>query len=132
MERHCANALAVAKYLQKHPKVKLVHYPGLLTHPQHALARTQMNGFGGVLSFELDGNLEQGKTFVNSLKIFSLSVSLGAVESLVNHPASMTHKVISREERMKSGITDSMIRFSVGIEDLDDIIADIDQAFGKI
>jgi methionine-gamma-lyase len=132
MERHCENAMTVAKHLAKHPKVKLVHYPGLLTHPQHALARSQMNGFGGILSFEIDGDLEQGKTFVNSLKIFSLSVSLGAVESLVNHPASMTHKVISREERMKSGITDSMIRFSVGIEDIDDIIADIDQAFKKI
>lgn len=132
MEKHCANALAVAKYLAKHPKVKVVHYPGLLTHPQHDLARKQMNGFGGVLSFEIEGGIEKGKIFANSMKLFSLSVSLGSVESLVNHPASMTHSMIPREQRLKSGITDGLMRFSVGIEDVEDIIADIEQAFQKI
>lgn len=132
MEKHCANALTVAKYLAKHPKVKVVHYPGLLTHPQHDLARKQMNGFGGVLSFEIEGGIEKGKIFANSMKLFSLSVSLGSVESLVNHPASMTHSMIPREQRLKSGITDGLMRFSVGIEDVEDIIADIDQAFEKI
>ncbi len=132
MEKHCANALTVAKYLAGHPKVKVVHYPGLLTHPQHDLARKQMNGFGGVLSFEIEGGIEKGKIFANSMKLFSLSVSLGAVESLVNHPASMTHSMIPREQRLKSGITDGLIRFSVGIEDTEDIIADIEQAFEKI
>lgn len=132
MEKHCANALAVAKYLARHPKVKVVHYPGLLTHPQHDLACSQMNGFGGVLSFEIEGGIEKGKIFANSMKLFSLSVSLGAVESLVNHPASMTHSMIPREQRLKSGITDGLIRFSVGIEDAEDIIADIEQAMEKI
>jgi len=132
MEKHCDNALAVAKYLSKHSKVKKVHYPGLLTHPQHELARRQMNGFGGVLSFELDGDIEQGKRFVNSLKLFSISVSLGALESLVNHPASMTHSMIPKKNRLQSGVSDGLIRFSIGIEDISDIIADIDQAFAKI
>ncbi len=132
MEKHCANAHAAAKYLAKHSKVKVVHYPGLLTHPQHDLARKQMNGFGGVLSFEIEGGIEKGKIFANSMKLFSLSVSLGAVESLVNHPASMTHSMIPRDQRLKSGITDGLIRFSVGIEDTEDIIEDIEQAFQKI
>ncbi len=132
MERHCVNAHAIAKYLSHHPKIKIVHYPGLLIHPQHDLARVQMNGFGGVLSFEIRGDIEEGKTFVNSLKLFSLSVSIGAVESLVNHPASMTHSVIRRQERLKSGITDELIRLSVGIEDVDDLINDLDQALEKI
>jgi len=132
MEKHCANAHAAAKYLAKHSKVKVVHYPGLLTHPQHDLARKQMNGFGGVLSFEIEGGIEKGKIFANSMKLFSLAVSLGAVESLVNHPASMTHSMIPRDQRLKSGITDGLIRFSVGIEDTEDIIADIEQAFQKI
>ncbi len=132
MEKHCENAYAVAKYLSHHPKVQVVHYPGLISHPQHELARAQMNGFGGVLTFETKGGIEKAKKFVNSLKLFSLSVSIGALESLVNHPASMTHKVIAREDRLKSGITDGLIRFSVGIEDTEDIIADIEQAFQKI
>lgn len=132
MERHNQNALTIAKYLSHNSKVKIVHYPGLLNHPQHDLARAQMNGFGGVLSFEIKGGIEQGKKFVNALKIFSLSVSLGAVESLVNHPASMTHKVIPQKERLKSGITDGLIRFSVGIEDIEDLIKDIDQAFEEV
>lgn len=132
MERHCSNAFAIAKYLEKHSKVKVVHYPGLLSHPQHDLARVQMNGFGGIVSFEVKGGVEAGKKFVNSLELFSLSVSLGAVESLVDHPASMTHKVIPREERLKAGISDGLIRLSVGIEDVEDLISDLEQSFEKI
>lgn len=132
MERHCNNAMAIAKHLSRHPKIKEVYYPGLLNHPQHDLARIQMNGFGGIVSFELKGNVDDGRKFVNHLKIFSISVSLGAVESLVNHPASMTHSVMSREDRLKSGIADGLIRFSLGIEDIEDLIADLDQAFKYI
>lgn len=132
MEKHVQNAHAVAKYLSKHPKVTAVHYPGLLTHPQHDLARSQMNGFGGIVSFEIKGGVEKGKQFVDALQLFSLSVSLGAVESLVNHPASMTHKVIPQKERLKSGITDGLIRLSLGIEDVEDIIADLEQGFKSV
>ncbi|OGG27131.1 hypothetical protein A2960_02685 [Candidatus Gottesmanbacteria bacterium RIFCSPLOWO2_01_FULL_39_12b] len=132
MERHCRNAQAIAKYLSNHLKVKMVHYPGLLSHPQHDLARTQMNGMGGIVSFEVKGGVEKGKKLVNNLKLFSLSVSLGAVESLVNHPASMTHKVIPKEDRLKAGISDGLIRLSVGIEDSEDLIADLDQALNNI
>lgn len=132
MERHCENAKSVAHFLNHHPKVSLVHYPGLLTHPQHDLARVQMNGFGGIVSFEVKGGVEAGKKFVNSLKLFALSVSLGAVESLVNHPASMTHKIIPREDRLKGGITDGLIRLSMGIEDSEDLIADLTQSFSYI
>ncbi len=132
MEKHNSNALAVAKYLSRHPQVKIVHYPGLLSHPQHDLARTQMNGFGGVLSFEIKGGVETGKQLVNNLELFSLSVSIGAIESLVNHPASMTHKVVPQKERLKAGITDGLIRISIGIEDVDDLIADLNQALHKI
>ncbi len=132
MEKHCSNAQLIAKYLEKHPKVKKVYYPGLLSHPQHDLARTQMNGFGGIVSFEVKGGIEKAKKFVDNLKLFSLSVSLGAVESLVDYPAGMTHKVIPREERLKVGISDGLIRLSVGIEDVEDLIADLDQAFKNI
>ncbi|MBI2616775.1 pyridoxal-phosphate dependent enzyme [Candidatus Gottesmanbacteria bacterium] len=132
MERHCQNAQIVAKFLSKHPKVKVVYYPGLITHPQHDLARVQMNGFGGIVSFELKGGIEEGKKFVNNLKLFSLSVSLGAIESLVNHPASMTQKVIPQKERLKAGITDGLIRLSVGIEDVDDLLADLRESFNTL
>ena len=132
MEKHNSNATTIAKYLSHHPQIKTVHYPGLITHPQHNLARTQMNGFGGILSFEIKGGIEKGKKFVNNLELFSLSVSIGAIESLVNPPASMTHKVVPQKERLKAGITDSLIRISIGIEDVDDLIADLDQALQKI
>ncbi len=132
VEKHCANAMSVAKFLSRHIKVEHVHYPGLLSHPQHDLARTQMNGFGGVVSFEVKGGIEAGKKLVNNLQLFSLSVSLGAVESLVNHPASMTHRVVPKEERLKAGITDGLIRLSMGIEDEEDIISDLNQSFEKI
>ncbi len=128
MQRHNANAQAVAEHLSRHPKVKTVYYPGLPNHPQHELAQAQMNGFGALVAFEIQGGVEAGKKFVNSLRLFALSVSLGAVESLVNHPASMTHSVIPREQRLEAGISDELIRLSVGIEAVDDLIADIDQA----
>lgn len=132
MEKHCDNAKYVAKYLVSNPKIIAVHYPGLLNHPQHDLARVQMNGYGGIVSFEVRGGIVTGKKFVNNLKLFSLSVSLGAVESLVNHPASMTHKIIPRENRLKAGITDGLIRLSLGIEDSEDLVADLEQAFTQI
>ena len=132
MEKQSSNTTTIAKYLSDHQKIKTVHYPGLASHPQHNLARTQMNGFGGILSFEIKGGTETGKKFVNNLELFSLSVSIGAIESLVNHPASMTHKVVPQKERLKAGITDSLIRLSIGIEDVDDLIADLDQALQKI
>lgn len=132
MERQCASAMQVARFLESHPKVTLVHYPGLQSHPQHDLARTQMNGFGGILSFEVKGGVAAGKRFVNALNLFALSVSLGAVESLVNHPASMTHSIIPRADRLKGGITDGLIRLSIGIEDVEDIIADVEQALEKV
>ncbi len=129
MERHNYNAMKIAKYLETHPKVRKVNYPGLESHPQHELAKKQMSGFGGVLSFEIDGELEEVKKFLRNLKIFSLAESLGGVESLIEHPATMTHAYLSKEEREKIGITDSLIRISVGLEDVDDLIEDLDNAF---
>ncbi len=134
MERHCKNAMAVAKFLSQHPKVKVVHYPGLSSHPQHAIAKRQMkNGFGGMVSFELvSDNIEDGIRFMQKLKIFSLAESLGGVESLVSHPASMTHASIAPEERRKAGLNDTLIRLSVGIEDEQDLIEDLEQALNAI
>ena len=131
MERHNENAVAVAKFLEKHPKVERVHYPGLESHPQHELAKRQMSGFGGVLSFELKGGLEAGRKLLNSVKLCTLAVSLGAVETLIEHPASMTHAIVPNEERLKAGITDGLVRLSVGIEDSADIIEDLKQALEK-
>lgn len=128
MERHCINAQKVAEYLEKHPMIEEVHYPGLLSHPQHELAKKQMDGFGGMMSFELKGGLEAGKILMNNVKMISLAVSLGCVDSLIQHPASMTHSPVPREERLKAGITDGQVRLSIGIEDVEDIIADLDQA----
>ena len=128
MERHCINAQKVAEYLEKHPMIEEVHYPGLLSHPQHELAKKQMDGFGGMMSFELKGGLEAGKILMNNVKMISLAVSLGCVDSLIQHPASMTHSSVPREERLKAGITDGQVRLSIGIEDVEDIIADLDQA----
>ncbi len=132
MKKHCENALAVAKFLEKHPKIERVYYPGLKSHPHYKLAKKQMNGFGGVLSFEVKGGYEAGKKLVNSVKIINLAVSLGAVESLIEHPASMTHSELSAEERKKAGIKDGLIRLSVGLEDVDDIIQDLSQALDKV
>ncbi|ATW23427.1 trans-sulfuration enzyme family protein [Candidatus Formimonas warabiya] len=132
VQKHCANAMAVAKYLEAHPKVDRVYYPGLPSHPQHELAKRQMNDFGGMITFELKGGLEAGVTFMNSLKFCRLAVSLGDVDTLIQHPASMTHWYVSREERIKAGIQDGSVRMSVGIEDAEDIILDLEQALAQV
>ena len=131
MKRHCENAGLVAKHLLAHPEVVTVHYPGLPTHEGHEVAKSQMSGFGGMISFELKGDMERAKRMISSCKIFSLAESLGGVESLIGHPASMTHGSIPREERLKAGLTDGLIRLSVGIEDAADLIADLDSAIVK-
>ena len=128
MERHSNNALLLANELIKHKKIQNVIYPGLESHPQHQLAKKQMNGFGGIISIELSGGLEASKSFLEKTKIFSLAESLGGVESLIEHPALMTHASVPTEIRDKIGITDGLIRLSVGIESVEDLIDDIDQA----
>lgn len=132
MERHSENAQKVAEYLERHELIEEVYYPGLEHHPQHELAKKQMDGFGGMMSFELKGGIEAGKVLMNSVKMISLAVSLGCVDSLIQHPASMTHSPVPKEERLKVGITDGLVRLSVGIEDIEDIIADLDQALAKV
>jgi cystathionine gamma-lyase len=132
MEAHQRNALKIAKYLQSHSRVNKVIYPGLENHPQHDLARRQMSGFGGMLSFELDGDLKDAKMFVEGLKYFSLAESLGGVESLIELPAIMTHASVPKEERERIGLADALIRVSVGIENVDDLIEDLENAFQKI
>ncbi len=132
MRQHEANAQAVAAYLQEHPRVNKVYYPGLSSHPQHELARRQMRGFGGMISFEVEGGQEGVKRFFSGLKIISLAESLGGVESLTCHPATMTHASVPEAERLRIGITPGLIRVSVGIEDVDDLIADIEQALAGI
>jgi len=131
MERHCQNGLAIARYLERHPKVKRIHYPGLSSHPQHELAKKQMRGFGGMLSFET-GSLDNAKQVLKSVRLCSLAESLGGVETLISHPATMTHASVPPEQRQRLGITDGLVRISVGIEDLEDLIQDLDQALGKI
>lgn len=128
MAKHCENAAAVAKHLSSHPEVARVHYPGLPQHPGHEIAKAQMSGFGGMISFELKGDIERAKRMISSCRIFSLAESLGGVESLAGHPASMTHGSIPREERLKAGLTDGLVRLSVGVEDAKDLIADLDRA----
>jgi len=128
MRAHCENAAVVAKHLLGHPEVAKVHYPGLPTHAGHELAKAQMRGFGGMISFELKGDLERAKRMISSCKVFSLAESLGGVESLIGHPASMTHGSIPREERLKAGLSDGLIRLSVGVEDAADLTADLDSA----
>lgn len=128
MERHCANALKIAEFLAEHPKVEQVNYPGLTTHPDHALAKRQMRAFGGMLSFELAGGLEAGKAFMNRLQFCKLAPTMGDVDTLVLHPASMSHLRVPREVRLANQITDGLVRLSVGIENAEDIIADLDQA----
>ncbi len=128
IERHCQNAMIVAKHLLAHPEVAKVHYPGLPTHAGHETAKGQMSNFGGMISFELKGDLERAKRMISSCEIFSLAESLGGVESLIGHPASMTHGAIPREERLKAGLADGLIRLSVGIEDAADLTADLDRA----
>jgi cystathionine gamma-lyase len=130
MERHCANALAIAEHLAGHPKVARVHYPGLASHPQHALARRQMQGFGGMVTIELAGDLAAARRFLERVEVFALAESLGGVESLIEHPAIMTHASLPPAQRQALGIGDTLIRLSVGIEDVDDLIAALDQALG--
>ena len=133
MDRHCENAIQVASFLKNHPKVESVFYPGLSSHPNHEVAVNQMNDFGGMISFITKGNsIEDAKKVITSTKIFSLAESLGGVESLCGHPATMTHAAIPKEEREKSGVVDALIRLSVGIEDVEDLIADLSQALEKI
>ncbi len=132
MRAHAENAMAVAEYLKAHPKVERAIYPGLPDHPQHALAKRQMNGFGGMVSFVLKGGLAETKTFLESVRVFSLAESLGGVESLVNHPAIMTHASVPEATRKALGITDSLIRLSVGIETKADLLADLEQALDKV
>lgn len=125
------SAEKIAEYLENHPKVEWVKYPGLKSHPQYELAQNQMDGPGTMLSFELKGGFEAGKRMMDNVKLVLLAVSLGGVESLIQHPASMTHSKISHEHKLEAGITDGLVRFAVGIEDVDDIIADLDQALDK-
>ena len=131
MERHEANAVVVARFLETHPQVESVLYPGLKSHPQHALACSQMRGFGGVVSFNIKGGIDTAKKFLESLEIFALAESLGGVESLAEHPAIMTHASVSPEKRKKLGITDTFIRLSVGVEDSEDLLHDLETAFRK-
>lgn len=131
MERHCDNGKAIAHYLRNHPKVAKVYWPGFEDHPNHAVAVGQMRGFGGMISFTLKGdNMDDARSVLEKLKLFALAESLGGVESLCGHPASMTHASIPREERLKTGLVDTLIRLSVGIEDAEDLIADLEQAIG--
>ncbi len=127
MERHQHNALEIARWLERHPSVVAVHYPGLASHPQHKLARRQMSGFGGIVSFEM-GLKAQARRFFSRLRLFTLAESLGGVESLANHPATMTHAAMTPAQRKKVGVTDGLCRLSVGIESVDDLIADLDHA----
>jgi methionine-gamma-lyase len=132
MARAQENAIQVADYLEKHPKVAWVKYPGLKSHPQHALAEKQMDGPGAMISFELKGGLGAGKILMDNVRLALLAVSLGGIETLIQHPASMTHSKMSRENREKAGITDGLVRFAVGIEDVEDIINDLEQALARI
>jgi cystathionine gamma-lyase len=128
MERHCANAMVIAERLARHPKVESVIYPGLASHPQHALAKRQMHGFGGMVSMRAKGGLAETRRFLERCELFALAESLGGVESLIEHPAIMTHASLPADVRASLGITDNLVRLSVGIEDVDDLCADLEQA----
>ncbi len=131
MERHCFNGRKVAEFLKSHPKIDKLYWPGFPTHPNHEVAKKQMKDFGGMISFTMKGNdMQEAFRAASSVKVFSLAESLGGVESLIGHPASMTHASIPKAEREKSGVVDSLLRLSVGIEDIDDLIADLKQALG--
>jgi cystathionine gamma-lyase len=132
MKAHASNAQAVAEFLESHPKVQKVLFPGLKSHPQHALAKEQMLGMGGMITFYIKGGLEAARTFLESVQVFALAESLGGVESLIEHPAIMTHASVPPENRKALGIDDSLIRLSVGIEDLEDLLADLKSAFDKV
>jgi methionine-gamma-lyase len=127
MDRHCESALTVARFLEKHSKVERTFYPGLAQNPQHDLARRQMSGkFGGVVSFEIKGGLEAGRRLMDNIRIFTLAVSLGCVDSLIQHPASMTHASVPKAKREKLGLSDGLIRVSVGLENVEDLIQALD------
>ena len=132
MRKHCENGQRIAEFLATHQKVEAVYYPGLPDHPQHELAKRQMDGFGGMVAFEVKGGVEAGRAVMNNVQLCALAVSLGGVESLIQHPASMTHSAMKREDRLAAGITDGLVRFSTGIEDAGELIADLDHALGFI
>lgn len=132
MDRHCENAVKIAEFLENHPKVKKILYPGLKSHPQHNLAKKQMDKFGSLIAFEVEGGKETGIKFLNSLELCTLAVSLGDVETLIQHPASMTHSTYTKEEREAAGISDGLMRLSVGLENSEDIIKDLEKALSKI
>ena len=132
MSRHCENAQAIAEFLEAHSKVGRVTYPGLASHPQYAIAKDQMDGFSGMISMELKGGIPAGIALMNGLELCSLAESLGAVETMITHPATMTHADVPKDERLARGLTDGLVRLSVGIEDQEDIIADLNQALDKI
>jgi methionine-gamma-lyase len=132
MERHCDNARAVAQYLVKHDKVEKVYYPGLPESPFHELAKRQMKDFGGMVSFDIVGGVETGRKLMDTIEVFTLAVSLGCVDSLIQHPASMTHACVPKAKREKAGVTDGLVRVSVGIEDIDDLIGALDDALKKV
>lgn len=129
MERHWQNAQALAEFLEAHPSVEKVYYPGLPSHPQHEIAKKQCSGFSGMLSFYIKGGLAEARTFLSSLKVFTCAESLGAVESLAESPAIMTHASVPPEVRAELGISDNLVRLSVGVESLDDLKADLENAF---
>ena len=132
MERHCASALALAQWLEQQPQVERVHYPGLESHPQHVLAKRQMHGFGGMISLDLRTDLAGARRFLEAVQIFALAESLGGVESLIEHPAIMTHATIPADTRRKLGIGDALVRLSVGVEDIEDLRADLKQALAQV
>jgi cystathionine beta-lyase/cystathionine gamma-synthase len=132
MEKHSSNAMVVAEYLEKHPKVAWVKYPGLPSHPQHEIAKRQMSAFSGMISFELKGDIQSGITLMNSVELCALAENLGAVETMITHPATMTHAEVPKAEREARGFSDSLVRLSVGIEDVEDILADLEQALEKV
>lgn len=132
MERHSESGMTVAKFLEEHPKVDRVSYPGLPSHPQHEVAKRQMSAYSGMITFELEGGLESARTLMNSVELCSLAESLGAVETMITHPATMTHAEVPKEERDARGLTDGLVRISVGLEDVDDIIADLEQALDRV
>ncbi|MEE1567050.1 MAG: PLP-dependent aspartate aminotransferase family protein, partial [Arenicellales bacterium] len=128
MRRHEESAMQVAQFLESHDKIERVLYPGLPSHPQHAVAKAQMSGFSGMITFELTGGTEAGKTLMNNVQLCGLAESLGSVETMITHPASMTHVDVPLADRHKRGLTDGLVRLSVGIEDVEDIISDLEQA----
>jgi methionine-gamma-lyase len=132
MDRQSANAMEVARFLQGHHKVDYVNYPGLPSHPQHDLSKTQATGFGAMVCFEVNGGVEAGKKLMDAVELWSLAENLGSVESLITHPVTMTHAAVPREERVAAGITDGLVRLSVGLEDVEDLIEDLDAALDRV